>query len=377
MILKKCNCLRDIITLENEFFFVNILHVIDWAGLGGGAEVVAFDTANSLPANNYIFYYREMPNFNREELDRFTNIKPIKADRECSLANLLTNVRELKKIIKQYNIDIVHAQLFWSNLVARLATPSSKKLFTHIHNIQSRSSLQSKKAQFFERLVYNKHETTFCVSEEVRRDYLKIVPRANAVTLYNFIGDKFFNNDISQRKNRNDGKIKLVAVGTIKPQKNYPFLIDVFAEIKKRGRANIYLDVYGKGEEIPAFQKQIAELGINVDFKGENLKLEEIYPAYDGFIMASLYEGYGLSIIEAFASGLPALLSDIPVIREVTNSNGIFFNPESIDDCVEKILDFSDNRYNTSELVEKEYCWAKKIAQKSNYINTLIQYYNK
>jgi len=355
---------------------VNVLHVIDWVGFGGGAEVVAFDAANSLPGKNYVFYFREMPSFDKNDLEQLTNIIPIKASRDCSLSNLFANVLELRRVIKQYDIDIVHAQLFWSNLVARLATPSSKKLFTHIHNIQSKSSLQSKKAKVFERLVYNKHETTFCVSEEVKRDYKKIVPRANAVTLYNFIGDKFFVDCISQKEKRNDDKIKLVAVGTIKPQKNYPFLINVFAELKKRGRANIYLDVYGKGEEIPAFQKQIAELGINVEFKGENLKLEKIYPQYDGFIMASLYEGYGLSIIEAFASGLPAILSDINVIREVTNSNGIFFNPESIEDCVEKILNFCDNKYNTAELVERGYTWAKKIAQKSSYLNKLLQYYN-
>jgi glycosyltransferase involved in cell wall biosynthesis len=356
---------------------MNILHVIDWAGFGGGAEVVAFDAANSLPANNYLYYYQELPSFSTDEFAQLTNIKIIKARRKCSLFNLLPNVVELKKLIKEYNIDIVHSQLFWSNLTARLATPPSKKLFTHIHNIQSKSSLQSKKAQLFERLTYSKHETTFCVSEEVNKDYKKIVPFANTVTLYNFIGDRFFKNGFPAQISRDGDKIKLIAVGTVKPQKNYKLLIEAFAELKRRGRKDIYLDVYGKGEDIPVFQKQVEELGINVAFKGESLNLEEIYPQYDGFIMASLYEGYGLSIIEAFASRLPALLSDISVIREVTNSNGIFFNPESVDDCVEKILNFSDNKYNTHELVEREYSWAKKIAQKSAYIDKLLHYYNK
>jgi glycosyltransferase involved in cell wall biosynthesis len=353
---------------------MNILHVVDWAGLGGGAEVIAFHAANSLPGKNYVYFYRRVANFDENE---FANVTLIQSKRDFSFLNLFANVRELKKIIKEHNIDIVHSQLFWSNLTARLATPKSKKLFTTIHNIQSRSSLQSKRMQLLERLIYRKSETTFCVSEEVKKDYKTIVPTANTVTLYNFISDRFFENGLFQKQNRNDGKIKFIAVGSIKPQKNYSLLINVFAELKKRGKTNIYLDIYGGGELMPKLQKQAKELEINVEFKGEILNLYRFYQEYDAFIMASLFEGYGLSVLEAFASRVPALLSDISVIKEVTNSNGIFFNPESVEDCVEKILNFCDDKYDTTELVQNSFLWAKKVAQKSTYLNKLVQYYNK
>jgi len=231
--------------------------------------------------------------------------------------------------------------------------------------------------QLIEKLTYRNDETTFCVSEEVNKDYKTIVPQANTVTLHNFINDKFFTNGIAKKAIRNDGRIKFIAVGTVKPQKNYPFLIEVFSELKKKGKTDISLDVYGKGELISKFRNQVKELAITIDFKGEKLNLDKVYPEYDAFIMASLYEGYGLSILEAFASGLPAFLSDISVIREVTNSNGIFFDPVSVEGCVEKILNFCEGKYNVPELVENSYSWASKTAQKSVHVNTLLEFYNK
>src|ERR1044071_5896031 len=105
---------------------MNILHVVDWAGLGGGAEVIAFHAANSLPGNNYIYFYRRVHDFDETE---FQNVTLIQAKRDYSFVNLPANVRELKAVIKKHNIDIVHSHLFWSNLAARLATPRSVKLF--------------------------------------------------------------------------------------------------------------------------------------------------------------------------------------------------------------------------------------------------------
>jgi glycosyltransferase involved in cell wall biosynthesis len=53
-----------------------------------------------------------------------------------------------------------------------------------------------------------------------------------------------------------------------------------------------------------------------------------VLPDYDLFVMPSLYEGCPNAVIEAMAMGLPALLSDIPVMREVSHGNALFFDPE-------------------------------------------------
>lgn len=335
---------------------MKILHVIDDLRLGGGAEFIALHTANSLPGKNFIFYFKHDKYFRQSDFPAITFIRSPK-----SFTNILSTI-ELRAAIKKHKIDIVHSHLFWGNLIARIATPSNVKLFTHIHNIQSLSSLQSRKSRVFERLIYNKRETTLCVSNEVAEDYRTIVSNANVATLYNFIDDKYFlNNHI------NRGKSKFITVGTIKPQKNYGLLLDVFTELKNIGRADISLDIYGYGDfsEIEQRSKDI-----NVNYCGLSSELEKVYSEHDALIMASLYEGYGLVVIEAMASGLPVILSDIPVFREISGNNAVFFNPYSVKDCVNKIVSFCDGAD-----VPYNYEWAQRIGKKSSYINKLLSYY--
>lgn len=353
---------------------MNILHVIDYAGLGGGAEAVVFYSANALPGKNYLYYYANWPNFDEKE---FPNITFIKSKRSRSFVNLAMNVLELRKVIKEYKIDIVHSQLFWSNLSARLATPKSVKLFTSIQNIQSLSSLQSKRARLIEKWSYRKDETTFCVSNAVSKDYKNIVPSARTVILYNFISDDFFYDAQPKQTNGIETGIRLIAVGSVKAQKNYPFLLKVFAELKKAGKANIYLDIYGKGELAQKLNREASESGLNVNFKGEVLQLAPIYRQYDAFIMASLYEGCSVAAFEAMASGLPLLLSDIEVMKEMSGSNAIFFDLNSVDDCVAKIIAFAEKKYDIEQLVSKGKLWINKVGTKAVYINNLLEYYNK
>ena len=53
--------------------------------------------------------------------------------------------------------------------------------------------------------------------------------------------------------------------------------------------------------------------------------IPSILEQYDYFIQASSHEGFGISVIEAMASGIPTILSDIPVFREITNGLATFF----------------------------------------------------
>lgn len=353
---------------------MNILHIIDYAGLGGGAEAVVFYSANAMPGKNFLYYYETWPNFNAQE---FPNITFIKSRRNRSFVNLPMNVLELKRVIKNHKIDIVHSHLFWSNLTARLATPKSVKLFITIHNIQSLSSLQSKRAKRIERWSYRKDETTFCVSNVVSRDYKTIVPSAKTTVLYNFIGDEFFCDVKPYQTNGVEKEISFIAVGSVKAQKNYPFLLNVFSELKKRGKTNIRLDIFGKGELIQSLNNEVKAMGLNVNFKGEVLHLAPVYRKYDAFIMASLFEGFSISTMEAMASGLPLFLSDFEVMREMTGSNAIYFNVDSVDNCVEAIIDFSEKKYDVEQLINKERTWVNQVGRKSVYINNLLEYYNK
>ena len=74
-----------------------------------------------------------------------------------------------------------------------------------------------------------------------------------------------------------------------------------------------------------------------------------LYQSAQALIFPSLYEGFGLPPLEAMASGTIAVVSDIPVVREVCGEAGIYFNPYDIDDIREKmwkVLTMNDSEKN-------------------------------
>lgn len=113
-----------------------------------------------------------------------------------------------------------------------------------------------------------------------------------------------------RRKNGLEGKLVVGHVGRFDPVKNHVFLIDVFQEIVKQ-HSNSILLLAGIGNTMEAVKKLVQDFGIEkkVRFLGSVSNVSEIMQVMDIFIFPSLYEGLGISLIEAQASGLPCYTS--------------------------------------------------------------------
>lgn len=145
---------------------------------------------------------------------------------------------------------------------------------------------------------------------------------------------------LEQRKKLNLPKDKRIVVytGTFNKRKNQKFLLEVFAKNSVLG--NTILLLLGGGPELAGLKKKYGELK-NVIFTGNVTNVNEYLQASDVYISSSTSEGLPNGVLEAMATGLPVILSDITQHQEIfeaDSSIGYLYKRGDDKDCLEKIL---------------------------------------
>lgn len=127
--------------------------------------------------------------------------------------------------------------------------------------------------------------------------------------------DRFIADHESHERLKNElgisGSPVIIHVGRFCNQKNQPFVLEVFKQIKKE-KENAKLIFLGDGEQKSDIEKMTRELGLSdsVIFPGTVDNTEMWLRASDVFLLPSLYEGLPLSGLEAQAAGLPCIVAD-------------------------------------------------------------------
>lgn len=247
------------------------------------------------------------------------------------ISSVPTCVWTLRRFIQQHQPDIIHSHLFWSSLIGRMACPKRIPFLQTLHSIMREDVfVGSKILTWLEKLTLRKRHGVIAVSQPVLDDYHQCIGRTNYdVVLPNYVDDRFM--QAPPRTKRWDGSrmLRLVAVGNIKRLKNYRLLLDSIL----LSHISVGVDIYGKDQAnlLPEFKQMIFKHELPVRFLGLAEITPELLQEYDAFILPSLYEGFGIAAVEAMASGLPVLVSDLPVLRQVTGGHAFFFDPRSAD----------------------------------------------
>ena len=158
----------------------------------------------------------------------------------------------------------------------------------------------------------------------------------NGIDLEKFKYDKLVRKKIRDELNIKEGDILLGHVGRFTKVKNHEFLVDLFYKVHKLD-SRYKLILIGTGPLEESIKEKVAKLGINesVFFMGYKENTNEYFQAIDVFLLPSLYEGLGIVLIEAQASGLTCIATKYTIPKLVKINENFYF--ESLDlECWKK-----------------------------------------
>ncbi len=323
-----------------------ILHFIYNLGRGG-AETMLVKTISELKEyNNIVVTMQADDEFGRELVcDKHIclNLKYI--------VQFPTSIFKIFKIIKQNKVDLVHSHLFWPTIISRCATPQKIPLITTIHAfIASSVEYKMPLIKWIDQATYKiRKSIIIAVAKGAQEEYfnfLNLKPFKTYV-LYTFVDlDKFKN----YRKENNNETFKIISVGALRLQKNQTYLIRAMELLKSE---KVELHIYGGGPLKNELQELINKTGTKVVLKGMVKNVEEVLQFYDAFSMSSTFEGFSIAVLEAMASKVNVILSDIVSFKEQCGDTALYFNLEN-EASFSKQINYLRQNKTASDLLRNE-----------------------
>jgi len=269
--------------------------------------------------------------------------------------NLLT----VPKYLFQNTIDVFHTQY-----IVPFFVPRRTKLVTHIHDVSfcAYPDMIGKGDRFFLAILIpyalRRADTIITPSQFTKDEIVKYynVSEEKIVVIYNGIGEEFTKPHIFSSENGVLLKEKyrlpehfILSVGTLQPRKNLPFLIEAFALLKKR-LPEIKLVIVGnrKAHHIdPRIDQTILTYNLTSDVIFPGFIDAEDLPNFISmthvFVFPSLYEGFGIPLLEAMSQTVPVCASDIPSLREIGGEAVLYFDPTKLASCEESLYNLCTN----------------------------------
>jgi glycosyltransferase involved in cell wall biosynthesis len=234
--------------------------------------------------------------------------------------------------------------------------------------------------KLFEHAI-QKASCVVAISNSTRDDLIEImhVPPTKIRVIYCGVNSSFRSindGDVLERVRMKYGLPKdfLLFVGLFSPRKNIAGILKSFAILKNKFKIPHHLVIVGeKGWRYKSDLELVNKLGLgkSVLFPGfiKEDDLTAVYNIADVFVFPSLYEGFGLPVLEAMACGTPVVTSNISSLPEVVGSAGILVNPhdhEEIASAIYRLL--TDKKLSsrfTKEGLERSshFTWEKAAAE--------------
>lgn len=295
-------------------------------------------------------------------------------------------------ILKKYHFDLVHEL----TQIGPFFLPTKFKKIVTIHDLTAlKLPEKHKKIDYYRHklglpIILRKVDKIITDSYSTQNDLLEYFSslklEKKIKTIHLGVNENYFNK-ISEAekettlKKYNLQKPYIIYIGTIEPRKNINGLLEIICKLKQKS-CQYKLVIVGKfGWKYSSILEKIKKLNLKnkVIFTGFISEQDKInlLQAAELMIYPSLYEGFGLPVLEAMACGCPVITSNNSSLKEISFNNEMLFDPFNTDEIYLKtkriITDQSYRNYFISRGFEhaKKFSWQKTAQETLNVYNNL------
>lgn len=278
--------------------------------------------------------------------------------------------------IKERKFDVFHPTLFDPYFLPYLKdVPFVLTIHDMTHEI-FRGQAWNDNEEKYKRLLADKAAAIVAISQNTKKDILRFydVPEEKIHVIYHG-----YSSDVSPNKEKLIKDPYFLFVGGRSGYKNFVWFLKQFKELN---RSDVKMVCAGTPFN-SAENALINELGLTnqiISITPTDSELLALYRDSIAFVYPSLYEGFGLPILEAFSQGCPLLLSDSSCFPEIAGDAAIYFSEKNEEsDCVEKLrylVDMDTATRNKMISCGKErlrlFSWEKSAEQLLRVYNSVV-----
>lgn len=287
--------------------------------------------------------------------------------------NYLYAINKYKKLLKEYQPDVIHTHMIHANLFARILKKASPHSLL-INTVHGEEDFLGKRALLY-RYTDKRADFTTCVSKALVRQMLAAdaVKKEKVLSLYNGLSTLEYRSDSETRKQYREkfalaeNDFNWIIAGRLSPEKNHKNLLEALKIVNEKNPAWKLL-IAGEGNtrsEIEDMLNSDQALKEKVQLLGRRSDVAALLNASDGFALSSDYEGLPLVLQEAAAVGLPMVSTNVGGCDEVVleGVNGYLVprqNESELAAAMLKLMNMTKDEqqkmgHASKELVEKEF----------------------
>lgn len=329
----------------------------------GGAETFLMNVLRNIDRKQFRLVFLCFGNDKFDYEDELTSFgAKIRRVPSIDKKRLIKSVTDVMKVIKEEEVDIVHAHIYYDSAFSILAARFTgiKVRIVHSHASGMPLKLGVARAVYYmtQKLIIRQLSSSRIACGDDAGNSLfgnhpfSVVP--NGIEVSRFLYSATTNESLRRVFSIPTDAVVIGHVGRMDTSKNQKFAIEVFNVYHSRN-LNSYLLLVGDGPLRSELEQVVSSYDLKgyVKFLGKRVDVNELYSFINLFLFPSLYEGLGIVLVEAQANGLRCLVSDsVPVEVKLTDTLEFYSLSKTTAQWAKKIKSMDLSRLDTGKALK-------------------------